>query len=197
MLLKNFLSRIFLNQLGQMTCDINVELLKEKIRNIPNFPYNGINFKDITPLLSSRNYLYILTEMLLEKYRNKGITKVIGIESRGFFMASILAYGLNAGFVPIRKSGKLPFECFERKYKKEYGEDVIQIHSDSLTADDIVLIHDDLLATGGTILAAYELVKSMGVKHIYVNFLVELTHLSGRCKLPENLDVSSIFKLDS
>lgn len=180
-----------------MIYDTNVELLKAKIRNIPDFPCKGVYFRDITPLFSSEHSLCILTEILLEKYKNKGITKVIGIESRGFFMGSILAYGLNAGFVPIRKSGKLPAEVVERKYKKEYGEDVIQIHSDSLNADDIVLIHDDLLATGGTILAAYELVKSMGVKYIYINSLIELTHFNGRSKLPENLDIFSIFKMDN
>lgn len=174
----------------------DLELLKEKIRNIPDFPQKGICFKDVTPLFGSNECLSILTDMLLNKYKDKGITKVIGIESRGFFMGSILAYGLNAGFVPIRKSGKLPFEVFEKEYKKEYGDDVIQIHKDSLNADDTVLIHDDLLATGGTILAAYELVKGMGVKRIYVNFLIELMHLKGRDELPEDLDTTSIFKLD-
>lgn len=176
---------------------MTVELLKNKIRNVANFPNHGINFKDLTPLLGSKDSLCILTEILLEKYKNKGITKVVGIESRGFFMGSILAYELNAGFVPIRKSGKLPFEVLEKKYMKEYGEDTIQIHSDSLNSDDIVLIHDDLLATGGTILAAYELIKSMGVKRIYINFLVELLYLNGRNELPENLDIASILKLES
>ncbi len=146
-----------------MNNDPDLEILKEKIRNIPDFPHKGISFKDVTPLFGSKECLSKLTDMLLSKYKDKGITKVIGIESRGFFMSSILAYELNAGFVPIRKPGKLPFDVFEKKYKKEYGDDVIQIHKDSLNADDAVLIHDDLLATGGTILAAYELVKAMGL----------------------------------
>lgn len=180
-----------------MTYNENIELLKDKIRNIPDFPHGGINFKDITPLLSSKESLHTLIEVLLKKYGNKGITKVVGIESRGFIIGAILAYELNAGFVPIRKSGKLPLEVFERKYKKEYGEDIIQIHSDSLNAEDIVLIHDDLLATGGTILAAYELVKSMGVKHIYINSLIELVDFNGRNELPKDLDIVTIFKLDN
>ena len=128
-----------------MTKYQNAIELSRKIRNIPNFPEDGIQFKDITPLLNSNDSFRLLSEILLEKYENKGITKVVGIESRGFWVGTVLALGLNAGFVPIRKPGKLPCKVVEKKYEKEYGYDSLQIHEDALTKEDVVLIHDDLL----------------------------------------------------
>jgi adenine phosphoribosyltransferase len=133
---------------------------------------------------------------MYEKYKDKGITMVVGIESRGFFMGPATALRLNAGFAPIRKPGKLPYKVFEESYTKEYGEDAIQIHADALTKDDVVLLHDDLLATGGTMLAAYKLVKKMGVKKIYLNFLIELESLEARKLFPEDVEVDSILKFD-
>lgn len=178
-----------------MTKYQNAIELSRKIRNIPNFPEDGIQFKDITPLLNSNDSFRLLSEILLEKYENKGITKVVGIESRGFWVGTVLALGLNAGFVPIRKPGKLRCKVVEKKYEKEYGYDSLQIHEDALTKEDVVLIHDDLLATGGTMLAAYDLVKGMGVKQIYINFIVELELLKGRANFPLDTNIISIIKL--
>ncbi|WP_165021157.1 MULTISPECIES: adenine phosphoribosyltransferase [unclassified Dysgonomonas] len=171
-----------------------IEKLRRTVRNIPDFPIEGIQFKDVTPLFKTKESLFDLTEVLLDEYRNKGITKVVGIESRGFIMGPIMALELGAGFVPIRKPGKLPAEVFEELYEKEYGEDSIQIHKDALTSEDVILLHDDLLATGGTMLAAYRLVKRMGVKKIYVNFIIELEELAGREVFPEEIEVKALLK---
>lgn len=173
-----------------------IENLKASVRNIPDFPIPGIQFKDVTTLFQSPQNLKDLTEVLTDLYKEKGITKVVGIESRGFIMGPILALNLDAGFIPIRKPGKLPADTIEESYEKEYGIDTIQIHKDSLDPDDVVLIHDDLLATGGTMLAAYKLIKRMGVKKIYVNFIIELEQLEGRKLFPKELEVEAIIKYD-
>ncbi len=173
-----------------------IEKLKSSVRNIPDFPKKGIQFKDVTTLFQSAENLKTLSDILVKKYKDKGITKVIGIESRGFIMGPILALNLNAGFVPIRKPGKLPAETYEISYEKEYGTDNIQIHKDAITNNDVVLIHDDLLATGGTMVAAYELVNRMNVKKIYINFIIELENLRGREQFPTNVDVEAIIKYD-
>lgn len=173
-----------------------IESLRASVRNIPDFPIPGIQFKDVTTLFQSPQNLRDLTEVLTDLYKNKGITKVVGIESRGFIMGPILALNMNAGFIPIRKPGKLPADTYEESYEKEYGVDTIQIHKDSLEPDDVVLIHDDLLATGGTMLAAYKLIKKMGVKKIYVNFIIELEKLEGRKLFPADVEVEAIIKYD-
>jgi len=170
------------------------EKLKKYIRNIPDFPVKGIQFKDITTLLMDANALNETAINLTDYYKNYGITKVIGIESRGFILGSILAYNLNAGFIPIRKPGKLPSETFEEVYKKEYGSDKIQIHKNTLTENDVVLLHDDLLATGGTSAAACNLVRKIGVKKIFLNFIVELEELNGRSKIPEDIELMTLLK---
>lgn len=179
-----------------MTAFKKIEKLKASVRNIPNFPIEGIQFKDVTTLFQSSENLKDLTDVLIDLYRDKEITKVVGIESRGFIMGPILALNMNAGFVPIRKPGKLPADTFEISYEKEYGTDTIQIHKDALNKDDVVLIHDDLLATGGTMAAAYELVKRMNVKKIYINFIIELEELKGRELFPKDVDVKAIIKYD-
>ena len=120
------------------------------------------------------------------------MTKVVGIESRGFIGGSILAYEIGAGFVPARKPGKLPADTIRQEYDKEYGKDVIEIHRDAITPDDIVVLHDDVLATGGTMAAAYKLVKSLNPKKIYVNFIIELSALNGRAALPDDAEVTSL-----
>jgi len=171
-----------------------IELLEKSVRNIPNFPIEGIQFKDVTPLFQTSENLKNLTEVLTQLYIDKGITKVVGIESRGFIMGPILALNLNAGFVPIRKPGKLPAETLQVDYEKEYGTDSIQIHKDALDPHDIVLLHDDLLATGGTMSAAYELVKKLGVKNIYINFIIELEELEGRKKFPKETKINTLIK---
>ena len=129
------------------------ETLIKSIREIPDFPIPGILFYDVTTLFKDPWCLQELSDVMFDMYKDKGITKVIGIESRGFIMGPILATRLNAGFVPIRKPGKLPAETLEASYDKEYGKDTVQIHKDALDENDVVLIHDDLLATGGTMKA--------------------------------------------
>lgn len=173
---------------------MTIEKLKDSVRNIPDFPIPGIQFKDVTTLFKSAENLKDLSGILAEKYKGKGITKVVGIESRGFIMGPIMALRLDAGFIPIRKPGKLPAETIEESYDKEYGKDTIQIHKDALSPDDVVLIHDDLLATGGTMLAAYKLVKKMGVKKIYINFIIELEELNGRSLFPKDIEVDALIK---
>src|SRR5690554_403069 len=173
---------------------MSIETLTSAVRNIPDFPIPNIQFKDITTLFQSPEHLKELSDTIYDLYKDKGITKIVGIESRGFFMGPAVAIKLNAGFVPIRKPGKLPYKVIEEKYTKEYGEDAIQIHEDALDKNDIVLLHDDLLATGGTMVAAYNLVKKLGVKHVYINFLIELEELEGRVHFPDDVELKSIIK---
>jgi adenine phosphoribosyltransferase len=170
----------------------DMEYVKSKIRDILDFPQKGIVFKDLTTALKDPQALSKIGDELRRLYQDKGITKVVGIESRGFIAGSILAYELGAGFVPVRKPGKLPADTISVSYDKEYGKDTIEIHSDAITEDDIVLIHDDVLATGGTVAAAYSLVKSMKPKKIYINFIVEIEMLRGRAILPEEVEVTSL-----
>lgn len=173
---------------------MSIETLTSAVRNIPDFPIPGIQFKDITTLFQSPEHLKELSDILYERYKNKDVTKVVGIESRGFFMGPELAIRLKAGFVPIRKPGKLPYKVIEETYTKEYGQDTIQIHEDALTENDVVLIHDDLLATGGTMVAAHKLVKKLNVKKIYINFLIELEELRGRDLFPQDVEVDTVLK---
>lgn len=171
------------------------EKLIANLRNIQDFPIPGVLFRDVTTLFKNPECLKELSDILYETYKDKGITKVVGIESRGFIMGPILAIRLNAGFVPIRKPGKLPCETLEESYDKEYGKDVIQIHKDALTKDDVVLIHDDLLATGGTMEAAYKLVGKFNPEAIYINFLIELKELKGRDIFDKQVQIDSILSL--
>lgn len=170
---------------------MTVEQVKKIIRNIPDFPVKGIQFKDLTTALMNPECLRWMQKEIEDEYLQKGITKVLGVESRGFILAPAVAIGLNAGFVPIRKPGKLPAEVLEQSYQKEYGVDRIQIHKDALNENDVVLIHDDLLATGGTMAAAIDLVRRFGVKKIYVSFVVELDGLEGR-KVLKDVEVTSL-----
>ena len=174
--------------------DMELEEIKSLIRDVPDFPSKGIIFRDLTTMLKNGEALQAVAKDLAALYKEKGVTKVVGIESRGFICGSILAYELKAGFVPARKPGKLPSVTVKKAYAKEYGVDTIELHSDSITPDDVVVLHDDLLATGGTMEAAYELVKSMNPKKIYINFIVELTALDGRAHLPQDCEVTSLLK---
>ena len=158
---------------------MNAEEVKNAIRNVPDFPIPGIQFKDITTALAKPECLKWMRDEIVERYKDKGITQVVGIESRGFILAPAVAIEIGAGFVPIRKHNKLPAETVSVTYAKEYGDDTIQIHKDALGPDDIVLIHDDILATGGSMEAAINLVKKLGVKKIYVNCIIELEGLNG------------------
>ena len=171
-----------------------MDYIKSKIRDVMDFPTKGIVFKDLTTVFKDPRALHIIGWDLSQLYRDKGVTKVVGVESRGFIGGSILAFELGAGFVPARKPGKLPADTIRREYKKEYGTDVIEMHSDAFTPDDVVVLHDDVLATGGTMAAVYDLVKSMNPKKIYVNFIIELTALHGRDVLPPEAEVTSLIK---
>ncbi len=173
---------------------MGIERIKEMIRVVPDFPQKGILFRDLTTVFKDPKCLKDLSELMSSEYEGKGITKVVGIESRGFIMGPVIANAVGAGFVTLRKPGKLPAETIQASYQKEYGMDTIEIHKDALTEDDVVLIHDDLLATGGTMKAAYELVKSFGVKKIFINFIVELEGLNGRALFEEGVQVDSLIK---
>ena len=162
--------------------------LKDAIRNVPDFPVKGIQFKDITTALDKPECLCWMRDKMVETYKNKGITKVVGIESRGFILAPAVAMEIGAGFVPVRKPGKLPAETVEVGYGKGNGMDVIQNHKGAINENGVVLIHDDILATGGTMDAAIQLVKKMGVKTIYVDFILELVGLNGRALLEGKAD---------
>ena len=169
-----------------------MEYIKSKIRDVADFPQKGIIFRDLTTAFKDPRALHIIGWDLSQLYRDKGVTKVVGVESRGFIGGSILAFELGAGFVPARKPGKLPADTVSASYTKEYGVDTIEMHRDAITADDVVVIHDDVLATGGTMAAVVELVKKMNPKKIYVNFIVELEALGGRAKLPADVEVTSL-----
>jgi len=159
---------------------MTTEEVKNAIRNVPDFPIKGIQFKDITTALSRPDCLLWMRDEMVRRYKDLGITQVVGIESRGFILAPAIAIEIGAGFVPIRKPGKLPAETVEVSYAKEYGIDTIQMHKDALNENDVVLIHDDILATGGSMAAAVELVKKLGVQRIYTNCIIELEGLNGR-----------------
>ncbi|MFV0390441.1 MAG: adenine phosphoribosyltransferase [Paludibacteraceae bacterium] len=169
-----------------------IELIKSSIRNIPDFPKPGIQFKDITTALKKPEVLHVIADTLYEYYKDKGITKVVGVESRGFVIGSILAYKLNAGFVLLRKPGKLPAETFSVKYELEYGADALEIHKDAISPNDVILLHDDLLATGGSANASLQLLRKFGDNPIYVSFLIELLDLEGITRLDEAIDVYSL-----
>lgn len=162
---------------------IDLEIVKSSIRNIPDFPKPGIHFKDVSTSYQNGAIFSFIVAEIFDHYKDEGITKVVGIESRGFILGSILANKLNSGFIPIRKPGKLPYEVYSQSYELEYGCDTLEIHKDALSSTDIVLIHDDLLATGGTMGAAIDLVRKFGVSKIYVNFFVELDFLRGIDKI--------------
>ncbi len=151
--------------------------LKNYVRVIENYPIEGISFKDITTLLKEPAAFKNVVDQISDFCKDKHITKIVSLESRGFIVGGAVAYCINAGFVPIRKKGKLPYTVINESYELEYGVDSIEMHVDALTEDDIVLIHDDLLATGGTALAALNLVKKMNVKKIYFSFICDLTFI--------------------
>ena len=157
--------------------------LENYIRDIQDFPKPGIGFKDITPLLSNPEATSACLELLASTLADKNINKVIGVESRGFFFGILLAQKLNAGFVPVRKPKKLPFETISASYELEYGTDTLEMHIDAIQKGDKVLIHDDVLATGGTAKAVCELVEQLGGEIVQMNFLMELSFLNGREKL--------------
>lgn len=159
--------------------------LKEYIRNIPDFPKQGILFRDITTLLKDAKAFKYAVDSLSDKYKNKKIDAVVAVEARGFIFGAAVAYKLGASFVPVRKKGKLPWKTNSVTYDLEYGTDTLEMHHDAIKAGDNVLIVDDLLATGGTVKAVTELVKQLQAKITGIVFLVELTDLKGKDKLKD------------
>lgn len=166
---------------------------KSFIRDVPNFPKEGVIFKDITLLLQNPNALKETTNALFELLEGQKIDKVVGMESRGFIFGPLLAQKLNAGFVPIRKPGKLPSETLSETYDLEYGTDTLEIHIDAIKKGDKVLVHDDVLATGGTANAACKLIERLGGEIVQCNFLIELTFLNGVSKI-KDYPVKSLLK---
>ena len=175
----------------------NNELLLKNLRCIPDWPKKGVNFRDVTTLFKSPECLKEINREMYELYKDKGITKIVGIESRGFVMSSALALELGAGVVLCRKPGKLPCDTVQESYAKEYGKDPIEIHRDAIDENDIILLHDDLLATGGTMKAACNLVKKFHPKKVYCNFIIELVNegLNGREGFDEDIEITSLIKI--
>jgi len=160
-------------------------IIKEKIRTIPHWPKQGVMFRDITTLLQDTEGLNHMIELLVERYKDTKIDVIVGIEARGFITGAILAHQLGIGFAPIRKKGKLPAETVSEEYEKEYGPDVVEIHKDAIKEGDKVLIVDDLIATGGTALAACNLIKKIGGEVIECSLIVDLPELGGKKKLTD------------
>lgn len=175
---------------------MNNKVLLDNLRVIPDFPKKGVKFRDVTTLYQNAECMKIMTDEMYELYKDKGITKIVGIESRGFVMAAALAARLGCGVVLARKPGKLPYTAIKESFSKEYGVDTIEMHIDSIKSDDTVLIHDDLLATGGTAKAAYNLVRHFNPKKIYINFIVEITDegIRGR-DLFENIELTTLLTI--
>ena len=169
--------------------------LKNSIRNIPDFPKKGIQYKDITTLLKDPDALQLASDLLKRPFINKNIDYVAGIESRGFLLGPRLAQDLNAGFIPIRKPGKLPAKTISVTYELEYGEDTIEIHADAISKGDTVVIHDDLIATGGSAKATTRLIKELGGCVAGYSFIVELDELGGRSKLLDDVVVDTLISL--
>ena len=174
---------------------MSLETLKQNLRTVPDFPKKGILFYDITTLLKNPACFAELADRICEIYRDKGITKVVGVESRGYIMGSVIAARLGAGFVPVRKAGKLPAEVYGDSCDMEYGSSQFEIHRDAISPDDVVLIHDDLLATGGTIAAAARLVGRNSPKKVYYNCIIELLELEGRKNFPAGTEITTILQL--
>lgn len=173
---------------------MTVQQLRDFIRDVPDFPKPGIMFKDITPLLRSAQALERTCALLAEPFRNERITAVAGIESRGFIFGSIVAQNLGAGFIPIRKPGKLPWTRRRHEYVLEYGSDALEIHDDALDANDRVLVVDDVLATGGTLAAAMQLVRGFEATLVGTATVIELEFLGGRQKLASNVPMHSLLR---
>ena len=171
------------------------KLLVDNIRKVPDYPVKGLMFFDVTTLFKNHRCLMEIVDSICEMYRDKGITKVAGVESRGFVVGAAVAAKLGAGFVPVRKPGKLPAEIVSESYSKEYGTDVIEMHTDAIEPGDVVLVHDDILATGGTASAAVRLVKKFNPKAVYANFIIDIVDIPRSRPIPSDVEVSSLLQL--
>lgn len=163
--------------------NVTADDIKQAIRNVPDFPELGIQFKDITPVLASGRLFAGTIELLAQRHASGSIDSVVGIDARGFIFAAAVAVRLGVGFVPVRKKGKLPFDTHEESYDLEYGSNTVAIHTDAVSKGSRVLLMDDLLATGGTAAAAITLLEKLGAEIVEVSFLIELGFLEGRAKL--------------
>lgn len=170
----------------------NSDVLLEAVRTVPDFPKPGIAFRDIMPIIGDPYLIEVAVERLAHPYKDRGVTKVVGIESRGFLLGSLLALRLGVGFVPVRKKGKLPGVLVSMSYELEYGTDTIEIQADALPRGARVLIHDDVLATGGTAAACYELIRKVGAEVVGCCFLMELSYLGGCARLPKDLPIHTV-----
>lgn len=177
--------------------DSSVDALRRALRTIPDFPEPGIQFQDITPLLADPDLLACAADVLAEPFAEAGITQVVGIEARGFILAPLIADRLGAGFVPVRKEGKLPHDTLTATYELEYGTDTIEMHADALNATDRVLIHDDVIATGGTAAATADLVTRTPASVAGYAFLIELTTLKGRAELPVAAPIQTVMPVEA
>jgi len=157
--------------------------IKDKIRTVPNWPIDGVMFRDITTLALDPEGLRESCDAFYERYKGMKIDKIVGIDARGFIFGAVLAYKLGVGFVPVRKKGKLPYKTIEAAYTLEYGNNIVEMHEDAITKGDKVVIIDDLIATGGTIKAAIELVEKLGGEIVELAFVIELPDLKGREKI--------------
>lgn len=177
--------------------NIAIERINNAVKNVPDYPKPGILFKDVTGILDDAEAFTATISLLKEKYENKGFTKIVGTEARGFLFGAPLAYALGIGFVPVRKPGKLPRETFAQQYELEYGMDTLEIHQDALNEQDKVLIVDDLLATGGTIEATASLIRKLGATTTDAAFVISLPDLGGEKKLADlDLSVYSILQYE-
>ena len=175
--------------------ETQLSILKQAIHTIPDYPKTGILFRDVTGILDNAEAFALTIELLKEKYKDQGFTKIVGTEARGFLFGAPLAYALNIGFVLVRKPGKLPRPTFSQDYQLEYGTDTLEIHQDALTRTDKVLIIDDLLATGGTIEATVKLIEKIGAKATDAAFVISLPDLGGEDKLAQcKLNVYSLLQ---
>ncbi len=173
----------------------DIELIRNKIRDIPDFPKKGIVFKDITPILQDPEALMLTSRLLLEPFAGQQVDMIAGIESRGFIFGTRMATDMNAGFVPVRKPNKLPADKISVEYELEYGYDRLEMHSDAIKEGDRVIIHDDLMATGGSARAASELIRSLGGVVTGYSFVLELGFLNGREKLEPDVPIHSLLKI--
>ncbi len=169
--------------------------LKETIRSIPGWPIEGVIFRDLTTLMQDPDAFRESCDILIDRYKDKELDKIVGIDARGFVFGAVLAYQLGIGFVPVRKKGKLPHTTIQESYSLEYGEDTLEIHEDAIEKGEKVVIVDDLIATGGTVGATVKLVNKLGVDLIECAFIVELPDLNGRAQIP-GCNVFSITEFD-
>jgi len=175
----------------------HIETIKQAVHAVPNYPIDGILFRDVTGVLDDAKAFALTIQLLVEKYQGLGFTKVVGTEARGFLFGAPLALALGVGFVPVRKPGKLPRATYAQNYQLEYGQDTLEIHQDALKPDDKVLIIDDLLATGGTIEATIKLIRKIGANASHAGFVISLPELGGEEKLASlDIDVFSLIQYE-